>query len=441
MLLAPALWNGFPLLQYDTGGYFARWYEGSLEESRSTIYGVFLHVLSLPDFWPVVVAQTFFTVWILWTLLRSHDLSGRARILPITVAALSILTALPWLTSQLITDIMAGLAVLALYLVMVRAHTLMPWERGALVAFIAFAVAAHSATFAVLMLLVAASFVIALIDRAKILDHTRIPMIGIGRGALALALGAALLLTTNYVVARKVAWTPGGIALMFGRMLNEGIVHRFLAEHCPDPRFKLCDHLSELPTDADVFFWGEGLFDRLGRFKSMNTEMTTITLESLAAHPWLQIKGAAIATAQQLVMVDTGYGVNADLWHTYGMIENFAPQMLPAMKAARQQHHELSFTAINLVHVPAAYLAMLFLLGTIVLQHVRLAPLRPLACTVALALMANAFVCGALSNPHDRYGSRMAWLAVLVVLLAFWRVDSKSGAKATPGQIRGPDRI
>ena len=60
---------------------------------------------------------------------------------------------------------------------------------------------------------------------------------------------------------------------------------------------------------------------------------------------------------------------------------------------------------------------------------------------MALALSANAFVCGALSNPHDRYGARMSWLAVLVILLAFWHVDSKSGSKATPGQIRGPNRI
>src|SRR5947208_7533945 len=35
-LLAPALWNGYPLLQYDTGGYLARWYEGYLVPSRST---------------------------------------------------------------------------------------------------------------------------------------------------------------------------------------------------------------------------------------------------------------------------------------------------------------------------------------------------------------------------------------------------------------------
>jgi hypothetical protein len=435
MLLAPALWNGFPLLQFDTGGYFARWHEGKLEESRSTIYGAFLQFLSWPDFWPVVAAQTLITVWIFWLLLRSHDLGRRPRVLTITVAALSILSALPWLTSQLITDIMAGLAVLALYLVMVRGDALMRWERIGLMAFIAFAVATHNATLAVLMLLVAVGLVFALFDRRLV------PLMGVGRGALALALGAGLLVSMNYVVSGKVAWTPGGIALMFGRMLNEGIAQRYLTEHCPDPRFKLCDHISELPNDADVFFWGEGLFDRLGRFKAMNVEMATIVVESLAAYPWLQIKGAVAATARQLVMVNTGYGVNTEVWHTYGMIGRYAPQMEPAMDAAHQQHHDLNFTAMNLVHVPAAYLAMLLLLPIIMLRNERIFHLQRLACTVAFALMANAFVCGALSNPHDRYGARMAWLAVLVVLLAPWRADSKSGSKVTPAQIRAPDCI
>jgi hypothetical protein len=302
-------------------------------------------------------------------------------------------------------------------------------------AFIAFAVATHNATLAVLMLLVAAGLVFALFDRRLV------PLMGVGRGALSLALGAMLLVTMNYVVAGRIAWTPGGIALMFGRMLNEGIAQRYLTEHCPDPRFKLCDHISELPNDADVFFWGESVFERLGRFKGMNVEMATIVLESFRAYPWLQLKGAVVATARQLVMVNTGYGVNTEVWHTYGMIELHAPQMEPTMSAAHQQHRDLNFTTMNRVHVPVVYLAMLLLIGMIVLRHERVVHLKPLACAVALALLANAFVCGALSNPHDRYGARMSWLAVLVILLAVWRVDSKSGSKATPSQIRGPDRI
>jgi hypothetical protein len=50
---------------------------------------------------------------------------------------------------------------------------------------------------------------------------------------------------------------------------------------------------------------------------------------------------------------------------------------------------------------------------------------------MALAILANAAVCGALSNPHDRYGARMVWLATLVVLLIPWlrRRESTSGPK------------
>ena len=51
MLLAPALWNGYPLLQWDTGGYLARWYEGYLVPSRSTVFGLYLHFGEASNFW------------------------------------------------------------------------------------------------------------------------------------------------------------------------------------------------------------------------------------------------------------------------------------------------------------------------------------------------------------------------------------------------------
>jgi hypothetical protein len=36
-------------------------------------------------------------------------------------------------------------------------------------------------------------------------------------------------------------------------------------------------------------------------------------------------------------------------------------------------------------------------------------------------LLGNAVICGVISGPHDRYGSRMAWVATLVVLIAALR--------------------
>jgi hypothetical protein len=251
-----------------------------------------------------------------------------------------------------------------------------------------------------------------------------VSLAGIGRGATALALGAAMVFAANYVVAKRIAWTPGGFSLSFGRMLQDGIVDRYLADHCPDPQLRLCAYRAELPRDADQFFWGGGVFDDLGRFAGLGAEMETIALGSLIDYPWLQIKAAVRDIAEQLVDVRTGEGVVNSIWHTYAIIERYTPWAAPAMRAARQQRGHLDFTAINALHYPVAIASMLLLLGILALAVARpyLADLGLLAATIALALLANAFVCGALANPHDRYGARLVWLATLVVVMLLLRL-------------------
>ena len=62
LLIAPAFWNGYPLLQWDTGGYLARWYEGTLVPSRAVAYGLFLNLGAPLGFWPVLLIQSALTV-------------------------------------------------------------------------------------------------------------------------------------------------------------------------------------------------------------------------------------------------------------------------------------------------------------------------------------------------------------------------------------------
>jgi MFS family permease len=419
-LLAPALWNGFPLLQYDTGGYLARWYEGHLEESRSTVYGLYLLLTARPDFWPAVAGQALLTVWVLWLTLRAHAIATPLALVA-TATALSILTSLSWVASTLLTDVFTGLSVLALYLVTLRAETLARWERGALIALIAFAAATHTATLAVLLALLAAGLLIALVWRGAV------PFTGLVRGASAVTLSVALLLAANVIVAGKLAWTPGGSAIPFGRMLQSGIVAHYLADHCPDARLpKLCANRDKLPTDTDFFFWGSDLFDQLGRFEGLGEEMRIVVRESLTEYPAMQIKSAIAATAKQLVRVATGYGVHTEIWHTTWIIEQYVPAAVPAMKAARQQQGNLDFAMINRLHVPIAWASMLLLIGVLALSRRRpqFQNVRELAAIVTLAILANAVVCGALANPHDRYGARIVWLATLVLWIVAWQTIS-----------------
>jgi hypothetical protein len=426
ILLSPALWNRLPLLEYDTGGYLARWFEGYLVPSRSTTYGLFLAAGWPLDFWPIVILQALATVWIIGLLLRIHRVHPIA--LPAITAVLALTTALPWLASVLLTDIFAGLGVLALYALVWHGDRISRRERYALVVFIAFAGSTHSATFAVLLGLGAAALLLSWL-KAKLL-----PRAGLAPMTAALALSAVMLLGANYIVSKTIAWTPGGYGLAFGRMLQDGIVTRYLNDHCSKEQLKLCPYRNELPLDADTFLWGKSVFNTLGRFAGLGDEMRGIVLGSLHDYPAMQAETALRATALQLVEVSTGEGIVTTLWHTYGIIERYTPSVVPAMQAARQQHGEIGFTAINRIDVPVAWAAMALLPALLLLgvYSAEFADLGRLAATLLLALLGNAVVCGVISDPHDRYGARIVWTAVFAIALAVARAYALVRERGAP---------
>lgn len=427
ILVAPALWNGFPLLQFDTGGYLARPFEGYLVPSRSAPYGLLLALGWNLDFWPVVILQSLATVWIVHGVLRAH---GCARPLALvgTLVLLSALTSLPFLTSILLTDIFAGLGVLALYLLVFNGNVFSLPERILLVAFAAFCGSTHSATIALLAALAAAAAVTAPFARHLV------PAAGARRAVTAVLLGVVVTLAANFAVSGKAEWTPGGFGIVFGRLLEDGIVSRYLEDHCPDPKLRLCPFRHELPKTADDFLWSDSIFNRLGRFAGMNDEMRAIVLGSLRDYPWLHLKAAAIAVAHQFIAVASGEGVVNYTWHTYGIMERFVPQALPAMRAARQQQGKLSFGTLNLWHVPVALISIA-LMPLIFLRAAWRGSAdgtSRLAATLTLAFLANALVCGTLSNPHPRYGARLAWLATLGVVLLLPAKVLQGAKRASP---------
>lgn len=416
LLIAPALWNGYPLLQWDTGGYLARWYEGYLVPSRSTVFGLYLHYGEGFGFWINLAVQSLATLWLLQLTLRVLGLMQTFRFVAISLL-LILSTALPWLASMLLTDIFAGLSVLALFLLIVGGSRTSTLEKISLFVFTAFAAATHSATLGVLLGLCAAGWM------ARPFLRRRLPIAGLTQASLTILAGGLMLVSANHALSGKWAWTPGGYGVAFGRMMQDGIVARYLGDHCPRERFKLCPYRNELPATADEFLWGKSMFNTLGRFEGMNDEMGYIVVHSLADYPAWQAGAALRAMGQQLLHVATGEGTNGWIPHTYGIIERYIPAQVAPMRAARQQHWDVNFDDVNWLHVPVALASMLALVGLLghSLANRRLDELTLLAATVTLALLGNAFICGAISGPHDRYGARMVWVATFVVLMALAR--------------------
>ncbi len=63
--------------------------------------------------------------------------------------------------------------------------------------------------------------------------------------------------------------------------------------------------------------------------------------------------------------------------------------------------------------------------------------LGELAGFCMVALLSNAVVCGALSNPHDRYGARIVWLAAFTARLALVRLYERR--QAAPAEAAARD--
>jgi hypothetical protein len=417
MLLAPALWNGYPLLQWDTGGYLARWYEGYLVPSRSTTFGLYLRFGEDSSFWINLGFQALATLWILQLTLRVLGMPQPLRLLAMSVV-LALTTSLPWLASMLLTDIFAGLSVLSLVILVAHGKRTSVPEKCLLFGLTAFAAATHSATLAVLLGLCCIGWI------ARPFLRGQISTSGLTQASLTIVAGAVLLLSSNFALSGKLAWTPGGYGVAFGRMLQDGIVAQYLRDHCQTQNFKLCPYRDRLPATADQFLWGNSMFNTLGRFQGLNDEMSHIVLHSLAEYPAWQAKAALTGTAQQLIQVGTGEGIGVWLGHTYGIIERFLPAQVKPMRAAQQQRWRFDFTAINQLHVPVALASMLLaaiLFGHGVLRR-RFDDLTLLAGTATSAILGNAFICAAISGPHDRYGARTAWLATAVVLIAAIRI-------------------
>jgi hypothetical protein len=91
-LMAPALWNGFPLIFPDTGGYLDRPILGTLGMGRSALYGLFLYIGVPFSFWPNVVLQSALTVWLIVLTMRAHGLGGRPWLALGIVAMLTVCT-------------------------------------------------------------------------------------------------------------------------------------------------------------------------------------------------------------------------------------------------------------------------------------------------------------------------------------------------------------
>ncbi|MGQ0676141.1 MAG: hypothetical protein ACT4N4_08665 [Rhodospirillales bacterium] len=423
-LLAPAIWNGFPLMFFDTGAFIEQALTGGFVPERSVFYSWFL-ALFLPklSLWPAVAAQALMTVWIMAELARAlapelapERAPGRFLALALALAAG---TALPWFAGQVLADILAPLMVLSLYLLGFHANGL-DWKRRlGLTAVAVLGATSHASHLGLAgglaIVTAAAQWIARPRPAAAVRPSWAMP-------SLVFALSLALIVASNFARTGEVFFSRAGSAFVFARLLQDGIVKRLLDDTCPQSGYALCEHKDNLPRTANDWLWSTATpFWEMGAFEGTEAESRRIIADSLKRYPLMHLETAVKAAALQFALFSTGDGIEPQNHLLVPIFQKFLPRQLDAYNAARQQNRQISFAWINPLHVGVGALSMLALAAFLAVELGR--PRGDwddrafLPAFLLLALLGNALICGVASNPHDRYQSRLIWPVFFVVLL------------------------
>jgi hypothetical protein len=422
-LLWVAVDNGYPLVWWDSGSYIYTSCRLEVLPSRPVFYGLFLLATHWRlTLWSSIVAQAVLLVYVLRVVLDDED-GGRTAATRLDGELLAIClclaagTILPWLAGQVMADVFTGIAVLCLYH-LVASNARRPMR----IAVAAILIGSLTVHFGHLPLIAG---VAALLQCAAWAGYARPRAGGLRIAWLCIAVAATALAISSWLLTGR-AFAGTTHVHILGRLFDDGTAQRLLAEHCSDRDYRLCADREHLPASFREALWGDDSpVARLGGWYESEAESWRMIRDALADYPRRVARSALGAGARQLQTFQMlGEMVPLpDDSPTNRALERYFPHEYESYRRSRQQLNTLPRVRTGRLHwwvvIVSAVLSLCFLAAHLWRGRTEAVRLHAL---VWLAVLVNASLIGVVTEPHSRYGARIAWLLPLSVLLSLARV-------------------
>ena len=123
MFLSVAVWNGFPLIFYDTGAYVLEGLGHIFLVERAPVYAELLFLAGGAfSLWPIVVLQALMTSYLILEVARIEVPGLTLWGLSVIGAALSLATGIDWYVGQVEPDIFTPMVILGSWLLLFRSR-------------------------------------------------------------------------------------------------------------------------------------------------------------------------------------------------------------------------------------------------------------------------------------------------------------------------------
>lgn len=400
---------------------------------RSIYYGAFIYapVLSFGE-QAGVLLQAALAAIVVWLALVPIRLARRRSQFSAYFGAIGVLalaTSLPFTATLLVPDYLTGLACAALVLLLCFWDDFGWGEIVILAGVIGLAALSHSSN---LPLLLALSLV-ALAARMKLRLSAKAALIGIAAVALGVA-GEALFVSA---VEKKTGMTPIRPPFLTARLIADGPGHKLLRARCSVEAFEVCRYTDRTPHDSDLFLWSEGtdgvfsIADFASQRRLSEQDMA-FAIATFREYPLLTVASSGKAFVKQLGLHDLR------IWHGDAGSEPFydlsdlpdpvAARMAGTLSVQGQMPVALSQSAIVLATAASLLVALWCIVIAWRSKDKRVQALGVALVLVALAILMNAAVTGAISKPDSRYNLRIIWVLPLFAYLSALHLYLKANA-------------
>ncbi len=437
ILCWPMLFLPTPIAFYDTAAYFNRGYQifdyigqllpfsadaadgasaggaaglpadGNARALRSVPYSVFTYATQLTPlgFFGTALAQTVLVLLVLGGAIgRVPTLLDNSAV-PLFLGCV-FLTSLPWFASFIMPDLFAA-AILLYAIVLVNRFDDLSWlQRTVLGLIAAWAIMCHYGHIPLAVAAIGAALGLRLLQW-----RLRLGALAFGIAPILVALAANALF--GMVAFKSTSVVPKRMPILLARSMEDGPARWHLQKHCATYQYEICDILGEIPdTVSGLLFEDQGLRQATAeQLDKVREEEPVILWRSFEEYP-----------AEQLwSMAENAY----DQFVSFGL-EDFGLVVLERQEDGRMQfvytrdRDRTVFVVFNVIQVSVllftlAVIGVMFYRGDFRSQDRAISVYLVILAT----LVANAVIFGGLSEPADRYQTRLVWV-VPVLTAVFW---------------------
>lgn len=413
LLLTAALWNGFPLLYADSSTYIASGFTVDTPVDRPMMYGLFIRLTSFNgiSIWVTIFIQCFMVSYLVFITIRDFTRFDTNKTYLAVMLVISFLTALPFVTGQILADVFMPICFLSIVHILYNDKL----SRTSLIGlFFLFFLSntMHMSHVAINAIVVISSIVLYWFwpERYKMKWKNGIVLI---------------LLTLIAIPFMGSALAKSKHVFFTGKMAGSGILQEYLAEHCPEKDYKICDCIDSIPSNTTDFLWNESspLYTRYESWYDAKSDFSDIIWGSFKSPHYIgrHIKESLISTSVQLITFDAGEGNGSFGKESllFQRIKNYFPNDYDTYLSSIQYAGRLmpKYLESRNIIFRISVIIGLVLIFVILIIHQLYPPLKKLSILLLIAVFVNSFVNSSLVIVADRFGAKMIWLIPFIATL------------------------